>query len=37
MHEPYKSDDISYKNTFSIKMVQPSKAESYPELNARTD
>ena len=29
MHEPYKSDDISCKNSFGIKKVQPSKVESY--------
>ena len=34
MHEPYKSNDISYKNTFSVKKVRPSKVESYLEVNA---
>ena len=29
MHKPYKSDDISCKNTFGIKKVWPSKVESY--------
>ena len=27
MHEPYKSDDISCKNTFGFKKVWPSKVE----------
>ena len=34
MHELYKSNDISCKNTFGVKKVQPSKAESYLEVNA---
>ena len=29
MHEPYKSNDISCKNTFDVKKVWPSKVESY--------
>ena len=29
MHEPYKSNDISFKNIFGVKKVQPSKVESY--------
>ena len=33
MHEPYKSNDISYKNTFGIKKVQPNIVESYLEVN----
>ena len=37
MHEPYKGDDISCKNTFGVKKVRPSKVESYLELNAWTD
>ena len=37
MHEPYKSDDISSKNTFGVKNVQPSKVESYLEVNAWTN
>ena len=37
MHEPYKTDDILYKNTFDVKMVRPSKMESYLEVNAWTD
>ena len=37
MHEPYKSIDISWRNTFIVKKVQPSKVESYLELNAWTD
>ena len=37
MHEPYKSDDISCKNTFSIKKMWPSKLESYLEMNALAD
>ena len=31
MHEPYKSDNISCKNTFGVKKMQPSKAELYVE------
>ena len=34
MHEPYKTDDISCKNTLDVKKVQPSKVESYLEMNA---
>ena len=34
MHEPYKSNDISCNNTFSVKKVQPSEVESYEEVNA---
>ena len=34
MHEPYKSDDILRKNTVDVKKVQPSKVESYLEVNA---
>ena len=34
MHKPYKSDDISCKNTFSVKKAQPSKVELYLEMNA---
>ena len=37
MHEPYKSDAISCKNTFSVKKVWPSKVELYLELNSWTD
>ena len=38
MHEPYKiSDDISCKNTFDVKTVQPGKVESSLEVNAWTD
>ena len=37
MHEPYKSDDISCKNTFGVKKVQPSKVELYLEVSAWTD
>ena len=37
MHEPYKSDDILCKNTCDLKKVQPSKVESYLEVNAWTD
>ena len=37
MHEPYKSDDILCKNTVNVKKVQPSKIESYLEVNAWTD
>ena len=37
MHEPYKSNDISFKNIFGVKKVQPSKFESYLEVNAWTD
>ena len=37
MHELYKSDDISCKNTFDVKKVQPSKVESYLEVSAWTD
>ena len=33
MHEPYKSN-MSCKNTFGVKKVQPSKVESYLEVNA---
>ena len=36
-NEPYKSDDISCKNTFSVKKVWPSKVESYLEVNVGTD
>ena len=35
MHEPYKSDDISCRNTFGVKKVQPSKVESYLEVNVQ--
>ena len=31
-NKPYKGDDILYKNTFGVKMVQPSKVESYLKL-----
>ena len=34
MHEPYKSNDISYKNTFGVKKVWPSNVASYMEVNA---
>ena len=34
MHEPYKSNDITYKNTFSVQKAWPSKVESYLEVNA---
>ena len=34
MNKPYKSNDISYKNTFNVKKVQQSKLESYLEVNA---
>ena len=34
MHDVYKSDDISCKNTFSVKMVRPSKVESHLEAVA---
>ena len=34
MYEPYKSDDVSYKNTFSVKWVQPDKEDLYLEVNA---
>ena len=37
MHELYKSNDVSCKNTFGVKKVYPSKAESYLELNAWTE
>ena len=37
MHEPYKSDDILCKNTFGVNKVQPSKVDSYLEVNAWTD
>ena len=37
MHLRYKSDDISCKNTFGVKKVQPSKVESYLEENTQTD
>ena len=37
MHETYKSNDISCKNTFGVKKVQPSKVESYLEVNVWTD
>ena len=37
MHEPYKSGDISCKNTFGVKKVRPSKIESYLEVIAWTD
>ena len=37
IHEPYKSDDISRKNTFNVKKVQPSKVELHLEVNALTD
>ena len=37
MHKPYKSDDISYKNTFGIEKVHSSKVESYLEVKAWTD
>ena len=30
---PYKSDDISCKNTFGVKKERPSKVESYLEVN----
>ena len=33
MYEPYKSDDISCKNTFGVKKVWPSKVESYLVVN----
>ena len=36
-YEPRKSDDMSCKNTFSVKKVQPSQVESYVEVNAWTD
>ena len=37
MHKPYKSNNISCKNTFGVKKVWPSKVESYMEVNAWTD
>ena len=37
MHEPYKSDDISCKNTSGIRKVWPGKVWSYQEVNAWTD
>ena len=33
MHEPYKSNDTSSKNTFGVKKVRASKVESYLEVN----
>ena len=33
MHKPYKSNDISCKSIFIVKKVQPSKVESYLEVN----
>ena len=37
MDEPYKTNDISCKNTFGVKKVQSSKVESYLVVNAWTD
>ena len=37
MHEPYKSNDISCNNTFSVKLVRSSKVASCLEVNAWTD
>ena len=37
MDEPYQSNDSSYKNSFGVKKLQPSKVESYLEVNAWTD
>ena len=37
MHEPYRINDISCKNVFSVKKVQSSKVQSYLEVNAWTD
>ena len=34
VNEPLQSDDISSKNTFGVKKLQPSKVESYLEVNA---
>ena len=36
MHEPYKSDDILCKNTFSVKKVWQSKVEPCLEVKAWT-
>ena len=37
MYEPRKSNDISCKNTFGVKIVSSSKVESYLEVNTWTD
>ena len=37
MHEPYKSDDISCINTFSVKDGAPSEVKSSLEVHAWTD
>ena len=34
---PYKSDDVSCKNTFGVKKAWPSKVESYLEVNTLAD
>ena len=33
MNEPYKSNDISCENTFSVKKGWPSKVKSYLNVN----
>ena len=33
MHEPYKTNDISCKNTFGVKKVQPSKIPGSECIN----
>ena len=37
MHESYKSNDISCKNTFIVKKCASGQVESYLEVNAWTD
>ena len=32
--QPYRSDGVLWKNTFSVKKVWPSKVQSYLEVNA---
>ena len=33
MHEPYKSNNISCKNTFGLKKGAPNKVKLYMEVN----
>ena len=37
MYKPYKTDDISSNNTLGVKKAQPSKVESYLEVNECMD
>ena len=37
VHEPYNSNDMSCKNTFSVIKLWPSKVELQVEMNAWTE